>query len=306
MLEKEKIFNDLISNLGDEFIETSKKDKFLNNLDYVKKLLFSGLSTKKQIEIYSKDIDSISRSLYEKYCKEYLKEEYEQGLLNTLFYRNIKTVAYFLTQNEKPNPKELYNLLLENGSLKQARNKKNSSITYEIFVQLLKNFLKQKGYDDLINFNEYNNETKEKSLDECKDENPKIKIEFYDNSFEYYEKSFLIKNFIEQENSYIDNNIKEKNCYYLQTRYIDKEYSFEVFKNIITSKNIIENYSIIIHNNSTVDNRLYIYRLIDEKLVLIKNLNASTSVFELDELIRRSQKNFFDFFDEYLSDIVVN
>lgn len=306
MLEKEKIFNDLISNLGDEFIETSKKDKFLNNLDYVKKLLFSGLSTKKQIEIYSKDIDSISRSLYEKYCKEYLKEEYEQGLLNTLFYRNIKTVAYFLTQNEKPNPKELYNLLLENGSLKQARNKKNSSITYEIFVQLLKNFLKQKGYEDLINFNEYNNETKEKSLDESKDENPKIKIEFYDNSFEYYEKSFLIKNFIEQENSYIDNNIKEKNCYYLQTRYIDKEYSFEVFKNIITSKNIIENYSIIIHNNSTVDNRLYIYRLIDEKLVLIKNLNASTSVFELDELIRRSQKNFFDFFDEYLSDIVVN
>ncbi|NVJ53502.1 MAG: hypothetical protein HWD90_07385 [Campylobacteraceae bacterium] len=308
MNDKVKIFNDLISCLDEEKQQFTKKDTFAKNLDYVKKLLFSGLSTKKQIEEYSKEIQTISRSAYESYCKEYLKEEYEKGLLNTLLFRNIKTIAHYLTQEENPTSSKLYNKLLESGSIKQARNKKDSSIDYQTFITLLKKFLKERGYENIIEFDKeivqvnINKKESETSLvDNSIEEETDIKLELVDGTLESCDKNFLKRNFIEFENSYIDNNIKEKNVYYIQARYIDKEYSFEKFKEIIKNNNILENYSIIIHNNSSIDTRLYIYRYIDNKLVVLKSLDAASCVFELDELIRRGRTNFFEKLEEHIT-----
>ncbi|RXJ89136.1 hypothetical protein CRV01_11000 [Arcobacter sp. CECT 8983] len=307
MNDKVKIFNDLISCLDEEKQQFTKKDTFAKNLDYVRKLLFSGLSTKKQIEEYSKQIQTISRSAYESYCKEYLKEEYEKGLLNTLLFRNIKTIAHYLTQEKNPTSSKLYNKLLESGSIKQARNKKDSSIDYQTFINLLKKFLKDKGYENIIEFdkqnlqiNTYQKENDPLIVNSNVEEETDIKLPLVDGTLESCDKNFLKTGFIEFENSYIDNNIKEKNVYYIQARYIDKEYSFEKFKNIIKNNNILENYSIIIHNNSSIDTRLYIYRFIDNKLVILKSLDAASCVFELDELIRRGRTNFFEKLDEHI------
>ena len=71
MKNKKQIFNDLISCLDETNIKISKKDLFLQNIEYVKKLLFSGLSTKRQVDKFCEEIDIISRSAYEKYCKEF-------------------------------------------------------------------------------------------------------------------------------------------------------------------------------------------------------------------------------------------
>lgn len=313
MSNKLKIYNDLISGLNDEKSILSKKDCFLDNLNYVKELLNSGLSLNKQIEKYSNNIEKISRSLYENYCKEFLKKEYEQGLLKSLFHRNIKKIAYYISQEENPNSKDLYLLLLNSGSLKQARNKKDSSVGYDVFTSLLKNFLIEKGYEHLVLFNDLDNEIKtiqtKQDIEVSSDNvhtnklNEKIKIEFTDNSFEYYKKDFLKKEFLVYEDSYIDNNIKEKNVYYIQARYIDKEYSFEKFKDVIKNNKVLENYSIIVHNNSSVDTRLYIYRFIDNQLIMLKSLDASSCVFELEELIRRGRANFFKKLSEYLEHI---
>ena len=307
MNDKEKIFNDLVSCLDTEHTLFSKKDRFLQNLNYVKKLLFSGLSTKKQIELYSKEIEEISRSAYENYCKKYLKEEYEKGLLNTLLFRNIKSIAHYLTQEEKPTSTKLYNILLESGSLKKARNKKDSSIDYKTFEELLKEFLKNKGYENIIEFDKketqinIDNTSKSTAVQNTHlEEEKEVKIELVDGTYKYYDKDLLKTEFIEFENSYIDNNIKETNVYYIQARYIDKEYSFEKFKEVIKTNNLIENYSIIVHNNSNVDTRLYIYRFIDNKLIMLKSLDAASCVFELDELIRRGRTNFFEKLNEHI------
>ncbi|RXK07900.1 hypothetical protein [Halarcobacter bivalviorum] len=302
---KEKIFNDLISSSNlDEEIEC-KKDIFLNNLNQVKLLLKSGLSTKKQIERYSKDIDLISRSSYEKYCKEFLKKEYEEGLLFTLFFRNIKTIAFYISEEKNPSSKELYLKLLEAGSLKKARNDKNSSLDYPTFLNLLKNFLKEKNYEDIIFYDELEQidkkrDIKEENIIKTEEKNEKIKIELVDNNIESCDLEFIKSNFIEYENSYIDNNIKEKNVYYIEARYIDKEYNFKKFKELILNEKYLEDYSIIIHNNSAIDTKLYIYRLIDNQLFLIKELDAISCVFELDELIRRGRKNFFEKFESHI------
>ncbi len=308
MKNKKQIFNDLISCLDETNIKISKKDLFLQNIEYVKKLLFSGLSTKRQVDKFCEEIDIISRSAYEKYCKEFLKEEYEKGLLNTLFLRNLKTIAYFITEEKNPKTSELYKKLLENGSLKQFRNKKDSSIDYSTFINLLKEFLKDKGYEELI---EYDNISNIKEKDENNninrikiEDSNEIKIDLVDNTIEYCNLDFLKTNFIEFENSYIDNNIKEKNVYYLQARYIDKEYNFENFRKIVLESNLIENYSIIIHNNSTIDTKLYIYRYINNELILIKTLDALSCVFELEDLIRRGRENFFNKFEKYLNKII--
>ncbi|RXK14177.1 hypothetical protein CP965_01645 [Halarcobacter mediterraneus] len=308
MKNKKEIFIDLISCLDETNIKISKKDLFLQNIEYIKKLLFSGLSTKRQVDKFCEEIDIISRSAYEKYCKEFLKEEYEKGLLNTLFLRNLKTIAYFITEEKNPKASELYKKLLENGSLKQFRNKKDSSIDYSTFINLLKEFLKDKGYEELIeydNISNLNEENETNNKTEIKIENPnKIKIDLVDDTSEYCNLEFLKTNFIEFENSYIDNNIKEKNVYYIQARYIDKEYSFENFKKIVLENSLIENYSIIIHNNSTIDTKLYIYRYINNGLILLKTLDALSCVFELEELIRRGRENFFYKFEKYLNRII--
>lgn len=309
MKTKEEIFNELVSPVVEFKSITSKKDLFVQNIEYVKKLLQSGLSIKNQIENYNNEVEKISRSCYEKYCKEFLKEEYEQGLLYTLFFRNIKTIAYYLTNEKNPKASEIYTYLLNNGSLKKARNKKDSSLNYPTFMKLLKEFLNNKGYEDIIEFNLIEDSHKSKNITHSNNKknviDHKVKIELIDNSFEYLSIDFLQNNFIEHDNSYIDNNIKEKNVYYIQSRYVDKEYSFEKFKNIITQENVIEDYSIIIHNNSTIDTRLYIYRLIDNELILLKDLDALSCVFELDELIRRSRKSFFDRFKEYIHELTL-
>lgn len=313
MDKKLEIFNNLVSGLSNEKLELSKKDRFLDNLTYIKKLLNSGLSLSKQVEKYGNEIENISRSLYENYCKEFLIKEYEQGLLKTLFHRNIKKIAYYISHEENPNSKDLYFLLLNSGSLKQARNKKDSSLNYEIFTSLLKNFLKEKGYEHLVLFNDLENQIKNiqtkqnievsNSNIQVNELNEKIKIEFTDDSFQYYKKDFLRKEFLVYEDSYIDNNIKEKNVYYIQARYIDKEYSFEKFKDVIKNNNIIENYSIVVHNNSSIDTRLYIYRFIDNQLIMLKSLDASSCVFELDELIRRGRTNFSKKLSKYIEHI---
>lgn len=304
MKTKEEIYKDLINNLNQKQANLSKKDIFLENLNYVKTLLQSGLSTKKQIEKYSIKVETISRSSYEKYCKEFLKYEYEKSILKSLFYRNIKAIAYYICHKQNPTSYDLYLSLLKKGSLKQAKNKKESSMQYEDFVLLLKEFLKNKGYENLIEFE--SNKVPKISSTKKENKNTKIKVDFIDDSFEFYDEKFLKKDFIVHEDSYIDNNIKEKNVYYIQARYIDKEYSFENFKELIKNEDIIENYSIIIHNNASVDTRLYIYRFIDNNLLMLRSLDASSCVFELDELIRRARDNFFEKFDSYLNKICSN
>lgn len=290
MFSQQDIYNDLVS---DTFEETSKskKDIFIENIAYVKKLLLSGLSTKKQIEKYSKKIEKISRSCYESYSKEFLNEIYEEGLKKSLFIRNIKKIAYYLTNEKNPKSSDLYKTLIDNGSLKLAKNKKDSSLDYENFSKLLKEFLHSKGYEEIITFDCIKEKDTNKTIIPKSKE---VEIVFLDNSSKSYDIEFLKNNFIEYEDSYIDNNIKEKNAYYIQTQDVNKEYDFEKFKEVIANNEVIENYSIILHNNSVVDTKLYIYRYIDNNLVLLKSINAKSSLFELEELIRRARNNFFE------------
>ena len=310
---KQNIYNDLISDTLELENIKSKKDIFIENIPYVKKLLLSGLSTKKQIERYSEDVDTISRSCYEKYSKEFLNEVYEQGVIKSLFHRNIKTIAYYLTNEEKPKATILYNNLLKSGSLKLAKNKKDSSIDFKTFSKLLKEFLESKGHMDLISFDE---EIKQISQIETKtnevisietievEEEKEVEIKLIDDTSKICDIEFLKKDFVEYENSYIDNNIKEKNVYYIQTKYIDKEYHFDKFKDVIKNNNIMENYSIVLHNNSIVDMKLYIYRYVNKELVLLKSVNAESSLFELDQLVRRARDNFFTKFESHMNYIV--
>lgn len=313
---KKNLYNELISGVLNYEIEKSKKDIFIENLYYVQKLLLSGLSTSKQIEKYTNEIETISRSCYEKYCKEFLNEVYEKGIINSLFHRNIKAIAFYLTHNENPKSTKLYNTLLDNGSLKLAKNKKDSSLNYSTFSNLLKEFLKNKGHENIITFDDekINNSNTQKIQEEIKEvkteeikieETKEIEIELFDNTSKICNVEFLKTDFVEYENSYIDNNILEKNVYYIQTKYIDKEYHFEKFKEVIRNHNLIENYSIIMHNNSVMDMKLYIYRYINGELILLKSVNAEASVFELDQLIRRARDSFFKKFDSHM-DYIIN
>lgn len=308
---RQNIYNDLISDTFEHNTSKSKKDIFIENIPYVKKLLLSGLSTKKQIERYSDDIDEISRSCYEKYSKEFLNEIYEEGVIKSLFHRNIKTIAYYLTNEENPKSTKLYDNLLTSGSLKLAKNKKDSSLDYKTFSTLLKDFLEAKGHENLITFDEKidypyeeNSSDIEVNIETIQEEDKEVDIQLIDDTSKRCEVSFLKSNFVEYDNSYIDNNIKEKNVYYIQTKYIDKEYHFEKFKDVIRKHKIVEDYSIVLHNNSIVDMKLYIYRYVNNDLVLIKSVNAESSIFELDQLVRRARDNFFTKFESHMNYII--
>lgn len=128
--------------LLDKSIEKSKNKKqlFLGNINFAKKLLKEGISIKEQSKKFSHKIEKINESTYAKYSREFLPDEYRQSTCKVTFQRNLLLIREYIINNTKLKIKksELYNyLLLEKKTLQTVAFDKKSNLTYLEFKREL-------------------------------------------------------------------------------------------------------------------------------------------------------------------------
>lgn len=133
------LFNILTSYSLKNTSRQTNKAIFLSKLEDVKILLKSGNSLSTQVQSYNGLIErQISESTYKKYCQEYLKNEYEFSIKKTLVVRNLDKIAEYVDSfNNLNTTSELYIILKNKGSLKKSNRRRDSSIEYEDFTDIL-------------------------------------------------------------------------------------------------------------------------------------------------------------------------
>gem|GEM_PF-6909101 len=148
----QSIYNKLIKENSPK--KNTKKAIFFDNLDFVIKLLQTDYSFKKQAEIYRKEIDQISPSSYQNFCKLFLQKEYKTAIKNKIFNAAFHHIAMYLssTQILKKRTSKLYLQLKKSGALKLSKNKKDSHLSYEDFQSLLKTKLEEHGFKKIIEY----------------------------------------------------------------------------------------------------------------------------------------------------------
>ncbi|QDF29929.1 hypothetical protein [Halarcobacter anaerophilus] len=125
-----------------------------------------------------------------------------------------------------------------------------------------------------------------------------ITIELIDGTIERYKPKYLKCAYIKDRGIGDSQKILEKNIYSFDNNYKDIEMNIEKLSLLVKEKAFIKNYSLIIHNNSDIDNKAHIYRLIDGELFKICEKSASYLIISLKDLRLRSRERFYNKYNE--------
>ncbi|RXJ65807.1 hypothetical protein CRV08_14530 [Halarcobacter ebronensis] len=308
MNKKEIIENDFNEILNLKNSNTTEKNIFLSNIQYIKKLLNEGISFAKQVKKYNEDCGSkISESTYKNYCKEYLFEDFNVSIYKTTFNRNIKHIkAYFLLNETKIKCSELYFHLKNQGYLMTIKKNKNSFLPYLVFVKYLKEILDNKKSINLIEFDKTtikesfstpNPSTLTKS--NYVDKKQKIDIELLDGNIDNCPLVYLKNEIIMRNNSNNAYDFNEKNYIVIPSVYKNNLIDFEFIKKSILQKEDVKNYSLIFHDNGKKDGNIYIYRLIDKELHVLKKF-SSGHCMDFEIYYNNGIKKFLSIFEKKL------
>lgn len=141
-----------------------------------------------------------------------------------------------------------------------------------------------------------NNKTKPKAEDKdtkivTKKPKNDIPIKLVDGSIDMCNERYLRTCAIMDLDSRVKNDFLEENIYLIENTFQGKNYNFDEYAKKIKEKQIIENYSLVIHNNSNKDFTAYVYRYIDNELVLLYDFSAA-ELLDI-EIIERKARNKF-------------
>ncbi|RXJ83892.1 hypothetical protein CRU93_13320 [Arcobacter sp. CECT 8985] len=212
-----------------------------------------------------------------------------------------------LILNENFNDSDkIYNYLLSNGSLKKVKNDNNSTISYDDFCLKLKEFSNSKNLDiNIINNNEKNEneidikkEIQDSEIVEIIDNNKRIDIELIDGTKETHNLSFLKNYYLVEEFSGRKFDFIEKNLFMIPHSNEGKIYNFGNIKKLLKKSKLMPDYSLVLHDNSNDDSKIYIYRYINKELYFLDSF-SSLLIVDILDLINNSIKNFLELYNVY-------
>jgi hypothetical protein len=283
-----------------------KESTLLKNSEKIKLLLSSNHSLKQQIEKLKEDLNvEISVFTYRNFLIKYFKKSYEEHTINKVF-ANCKVIVLDLILNKKIDDSvHIYEFLIKNKMLKKVKNDDKSIITYEKFLDKLKEYTNLKHLSIKIEDKIENADIEKEIAAHSKDieevsADTKVNIELLDGSLDPYNIRFLTYSYIFKKHSKKKYDFDEKNYIVIPTSYNNKKLDFEKIKNLIFEENLIKNYSLIFHDNKLEDGFLYIYRLINKKLHLLEKINSRESS-EFEDYYKKGVNIFLNNFENFLN-----
>ncbi|AXH15226.1 hypothetical protein CRU99_03840 [Malaciobacter mytili] len=303
---KNEIF-DLSAFLSSEEISFLKtKDRILlSNSNKILSYLQSNSSLKEQTLMIKNDLNiEISVFTYRNFLLKYFKKSYEEHNINKVFI-NSKHIILQLILNENFNDsKKIYNFLLNEGSLKIVKNDNNSVISYINFCRKLEEFVNSKNL--LVNIIEENtqeelniqNNIQDSEIVEILDNTKRIDIELIDGSFETHNISFLKNYYLVEEFSGKKFDFIEKNLYLIPSFDEGKVFDFKMIKKLIKDTKLMPEYSLVLHDNSNTDAKIYIYRYINGDLIFLDSF-SSILIVDILDLINLALKKFLNLYKIY-------
>ena len=335
------LYNNLISSLGRSkpIADKTKKKIFIDNLEFIKNLLGGDKSISSQRKEYIEKFGNISLPVYISYCREYLHNEYEDCLMRNTIRNNMSHLAFYLASSDSGEKKSsvIYNYMLDNGWLNTST-KGSLVVSYEFFKSWVEDSFAKYGFSDIIELDNPNDigiymvkkEIKSKLNEAVSDElsvdnddaiadnktanaidkkNSRekkrgIKIKLEDGSCGEYGEVFLRNYYIEREHSRIKHDIIEANSYYISNVFQNKIYNFELIKKRLESEQLLENYSLIIHDDGINSGNHYLYRYIGKEFVLIGEPRGMGIAATNEIFVAAARKRLIDFVNDFVPEAV--
>lgn len=300
---------DLSEYINEEEIEFLKQKHkvLLQNKDKIKTYLKGNPSLKEQIKRIKQELNvDISVFTYRNFLLKYFSKSYNEHNINKVFLNNQYTILQLILNEEFETSKKIYNYLLSRGSLKKVKNDEKSVITYTEFSKKLKEFISKKNLNNEIIISE---EEKEDEVDikkdiqdseivEIIDNSKRIDIELIDGSYETHNLSFLRNYYLVEEFSGKKFDFIEKNLYMIPNSHEGKKFNFIPIKKLLKETKLLPEYSLVLHDNSNDDSKIYIYRYINNELVFLDSF-SSLLIVDILELINQALKRFLNLYEIY-------
>ncbi len=294
---------------------SSQEISFLKNRDRVllsnkDKILFylqSNSSLKEQILKIKNDFDiDISVFTYRNFLLKYFKKSYENHNVNKVFINSQHTILQLILNEGFNDSKKIYNFLLNEGSLKVVKNDSNSVISYSNFCKKLEHFSNSKNLNIKI-IQEKNskeevtieNSIQDAEVAELLENTKRIDIELIDGGVETHKISFLKNYYLVEEFGGKKFNFTEKNLYLIPNYDEGKIFDFMMIKELIKEVRLMPEYSLVLHDNSNIDAKIYIYRYMNGNLVFLDSF-SSLLIVDILDLINLALKKFLDLYKIYL------
>ncbi len=298
---------DLSAFLSHEEINFLKnRDKILLlNMDKILVYLQSNSSLKEQTLMIKNDFNiEISVFTYRNFLLKYFKKSYENHNINKVFINSKHTILKLILNEGFNDSRKIYNFLLNEGSLKVVKNDSNSVISYTSFCNKLEEFTNSKNLAiKIVEENnkeelEIKNNIHDSEIVELIDNTTRIDIELIDGSFETYNINFLKNYYLVEEFSGKKFDFIEKNLYLIPSFDEGKFFDFKMIKKLIKNTKLMPEYSLVLHDNSNIDAKVYIYRYINGDLIFIDSFSSILTINILD-LINLALKRFLNLFKIY-------
>ncbi|RXK01009.1 hypothetical protein CRU98_00730 [Arcobacter sp. CECT 8986] len=301
---------DLSDYLEDEEISFLKQKHkvLLLNKEKIKHFLQSNASLKEQITQIKKDLDiDISVFTYRNFLLKYFKKSYEFHNINKVFLNSKHTILQLILNENFKDSEKIYNYLLDNGCLKKVKNDDTSFISYNEFTKLLKDYIKtknlkieiiEKSQENSIDEIDIKKEIQDTEIAEIIDNTKRIDIELIDGSFETHNLSFLRNYYLVEEFSGRKFDFIEKNLFMVPASNEGKIYNFANIKKLIKHSKLLPQYSLVLHDNSNIDSKIYIYRYINGDLLFLDSF-SSLLIVDILDLINSSIKRFLNIYNIY-------
>lgn len=274
----------------------TKEKVFLDHIDAVITLLEGDTNMVEQAKSLSNTAkETISKSSYIAYCKKYIPDVYNEYIINISFNFNADWIIINLEKNKGISSFQLYKILLKDKRLLIRNAKNRDSLSYEIFLLKLKEFLKNIPYsiktyekpEDMGKLEE-SPRAKRKTvgntksnivestavLDSPNKEKGSSFVELLDGTINKYSNKYLKIAYIVKDGMPHDFCFNEKNrlCTHRHKQKID--YNWEDIKaNILKSDSLPDN-TLIFFNNAREDNKIYIYRYMKKEVIFIEEMSS--------------------------------
>ncbi|AXX92582.1 hypothetical protein CPU12_01810 [Malaciobacter molluscorum LMG 25693] len=288
------------------FLKQKHKILLLNK-EKIKHFLQSNASLKEQIMQLKKDLEiDISVFTYRNFLLKYFKKSYNFHNINKVFLNSKHTILELILNENFTDSEKIYNYLLDNGSLKKVKNDDTSSISYNEFCEKLEDYINIKNLDikvirkseNSIDEIDIKKEIQDTEIAEIIDNNKRIDIELIDGSYETHNLSFLKNYYLVEEFSGRKFDFVEKNLFMIPATNEGKIYNFTNIKKLLKHSRLIPEYSLVLHDNSNIDSKIYIYRYINGELMFLDSF-SSLLIVDILELINNSIKSFLNIYNIY-------
>ena len=134
--------------------------------------------------------------------------------------------------------------------------------------------------------------SKSKPIKTDKSKKSKVKIELNNGEIKETSEEFL-KSYYVVDEAFDENLILEKNIYAFKSENGGIEMDLEKLGGILKKKSFIENYSLVIHEDSERF-KVIVYRLIDNEFYELKKINSGVFAVDMEEMRKISMKRFYE------------